>query len=69
VNSLPEAPKNWGQIKQNLNDYHSDCNVITSTFGFQDMTDWWRQEEEMHSQYADICIVASDKFSIIPHGG
>jgi len=24
LNSPPEAPKNWGQINPNLNDYHSD---------------------------------------------
>jgi len=24
LNSPPEAPKNWGQMNQNLNDYHSD---------------------------------------------
>jgi len=30
-NSLPEAPKNWGQINPNLNDYHSDPMEISSS--------------------------------------
>jgi len=32
LNSPPEAPKNWGQINPNLNDYHSDPMEISSTF-------------------------------------
>jgi len=31
LNSQPEAPKNWGQINPNLNDYHSDPVEISST--------------------------------------
>jgi len=34
-NSPPEAPKNWGQINPNLNDYHSDPIEIRSTFWFR----------------------------------
>jgi len=30
LNSPPEAPKNWGQINPNLNDYHSDPMVFSS---------------------------------------
>jgi hypothetical protein len=30
-NSPPEAPKTWGQIDPNLNDYHSDPMEISST--------------------------------------
>jgi len=37
-NSPPEAPKNWGQINQNLNDYHSDPMEISSTFWIPDIT-------------------------------
>jgi len=68
LNSLPEAPKNWGQIKPNLNDYHSDPMEISSTFWIPDITDWWHQQEEMHSQYTDLSNVARNIFSIIPHG-
>jgi hypothetical protein len=68
LNSPPEAPKNWGQINPNLNDYHSDPMQITSTFWIPDLTDWWRQQEEMHSKYADLSNVVHDIFSIIPHG-
>jgi len=68
LNSPPEAPKNWGQIHPNLNDYHSDPMEISSTFWIPDITDWWRQQEEMHSKYADLSNVARDIFSIIPHG-
>jgi len=68
LNSPPEAPKNWGQINPNLNDYHSDPMEISSTFWIPDITDWWRQQEETHSKYADLANVARDIFSIIPHG-
>jgi len=67
LNSPPEAPKNWGQINPNLNDYHSDPMEISSTFWVPDITDWWRQQEKTHSKYADLSNVARDIFSIIPH--
>jgi hypothetical protein len=41
---------------------------ISSTFWIPDITDWWRQQEETHSKYADLSNVARDIFSIIPHG-
>jgi len=68
LNSPPDAPKNWGQINSNLNDYHSDPMEISSTFWLLDITDWWRQQEEPHSKSADLSNVARDIFSIIPHG-
>jgi len=68
LNSPPEAPKNWGQINPNLNDYHSDPMEISCTFWIPDITDWWRQQEETHSKYADLSNVARDRVSIIPHG-
>jgi len=68
LNSPPEAPKNWGQINPNLNDYRSNPMEISSTFWLPDITDWWRQQEETHSKYADLSNVARDIFSIIPHG-
>jgi hypothetical protein len=68
LNSPPEAPKYWGQINSNLNDYHSDPTEISSTFWIPDITDWWQQQEETHSKYADLFNVAHDIFSIIPHG-
>jgi len=66
-NSPPETPKNWGQINPNLNDYHSDPMEISSTFWILDITDWWPQQEETHSKYADLSNVARDIFSIILH--
>jgi len=68
LNSPPEAPKNWGQINPNPYDYHSDPMEISSTFLLPDITNWWRQQEETRSKYADISNVARDIFSIIPHG-
>jgi len=68
LNSPPEAPKNWGQINRNLNDYHFDPMESSSTFRIPDITDWRRQQEETHSKYADLSSVARDIFSIIPHG-
>jgi hypothetical protein len=68
LNSPPEAPKNWGEINPNLNDYHSNPIEIGSTFWIPDIPDWWRQQEEIHSKYADLSNVAHDILSNIPHG-
>jgi len=68
LNSPPEAPKNWGQINPNLNDYHSDPMEVSSTFWIPDIINWSRQQEETHSKYADLSNVASNILSIIPHG-
>jgi hypothetical protein len=68
LNSPPEAPKNWGQIDPNRNDYHSDPIQIGNTFWLPDIIDWWHQQEETHSKYADLSNVACDIFSIIQHG-
>jgi len=65
--SPPESPKNWGQIISNLNDYHSNPMVISSTFCIPDITDQRRQQEEMHWKYANHSNVACDKFTIIPY--
>jgi len=62
LNSPPDAPKNWGQINPNLNYYHSNPMEISSTVWLPDITDWWRQQEETHSQYADLSNVALDIF-------
>jgi hypothetical protein len=43
--SLPEAPKNWGQLNPNLKDYYSDPIEYSSTFRIPDITDWWRNQE------------------------
>jgi hypothetical protein len=40
----------------------------SNTFWIPDITDWWRQQEETHSKYADLSNVACNIFSIIPHG-
>ena len=68
LNSPPEAPKHWQQMNPDLNNYHSDPMEISSTFSIQDKTDWWSQQEEMHSKYADLSHEARNIFSIIPHG-
>jgi hypothetical protein len=59
---------NWGQINPNLNDYHSDQVQFSSTFCIPDITNWCRQQQEMHSKYADLTNVARAIFSIMPHG-
>jgi hypothetical protein len=41
---------------------------ISSTCWLPDITDWWWQQEETHSQYADLSNVARDIFSIIYQG-
>jgi len=68
LNLAPEAPKNWGQINPNLNDYHYDPMEISITFWIADITNWWHQHEEKHSKYPDLSSVACDIVSIIPHG-
>ena len=66
-NSPPELPQDWGQINPNLNDFHTDPMEISSTFCLLDITDWWRHQETMHSNYAELSNVAHDIISIIPH--
>jgi len=68
LNSPAESPKNWGQGNPNLDDYHLDPMEITSTFSIRDIAEWWQQDEETHSKYANCSKVASDILSIIPHG-
>ena len=68
LNSPPHAPKSRGQINTDLYDYDSDPMEISSTVWIPDITDWWRQQEEMHSMYAYLSNVARDIVSIIPHG-
>ena len=68
LNSPPESPKNWGQVASNVNDYHSDLMEISSTLWILDITDWWRQQEETHSKYADVGNMVHVIFSIIPPG-
>jgi len=68
LNSPPEVPNNWVQINPNLNDYHCDPIEFSSTFWSPDITDWWRQPQEMHSKYPDLSNVACDIFSFILHG-
>jgi len=68
LNSPPEAPINWGQFNPNLNDYHSDQMEISCTFSILDITDWWCQQNESHSKYANLSNVAHDIFFVIPHG-
>jgi len=41
---------------------------IRRTFWLPDITDWWRQQEQMHSKYADLSNEAHDKLSPIAHG-
>jgi len=64
----PEIQKNWRKTNPNLNDYHSDRIEISNTFSISDITDWWRQQGETHSKYADYSNVAHNTFSIIPPG-
>jgi len=40
----------------------------SSTFCLLDISDWWRQQEETHSKYADISNEVRDTVPIIPHG-
>ena len=68
LNSPPELPQNCGQISPNLNDYHSDPREISRTFWLPDITNWWRQQEDTRSKYANLSNVAPGIFSIIPHG-
>ena len=40
---------------------------ICSMLGLPDITDWWCQQEETHSKYADYSNEASNIFSILQH--
>jgi len=67
LNSLHEAPPNWGQINRNLNDYDSDPMKICSTSWLPDIADWWRQQDETPSKYPAHSDVSRDILSNIPH--
>ena len=67
MNPPPKGPKKWAQINPSLNDYLSDPMEISCTFRLLHITDWWRQQEEMHSKYTDLSNVPQDIFSIKPH--
>jgi hypothetical protein len=58
VNSPPEAPKNRVHRNSNRNHYHSDTIEIRSTSLVPDITDWWNQQEETQSKYANLSNVA-----------
>jgi hypothetical protein len=47
LSSTPEAPKNWGPINPNINDYHSETVEISRTFLILVIIDWWHQQEEI----------------------
>jgi len=66
--SLPGTPKSWGQLDPNPDDYHFHPREISSTWWLPDITDWWSQQEEMHSKYAGLSDKARNIISIIPHG-
>jgi hypothetical protein len=65
--SPTDATKNWGQVDPNLNDDHSNPIESGSTFRIPDITDWWRQQEQTDSMYADLSNVPLNKFCIGPH--
>ena len=66
-NSPPEAPKDWGQINPNLNDYHFKPMVTGSWFWIPDLTNWWGHQEVTKSKYTNLCNVARDIVTITPH--
>jgi hypothetical protein len=68
LNSPPEAPRRWGQINPNLNDYHTDAMEVSSAFWMPDITDWWRNQGILNTKYTDLDDVACEIFSIMPHG-
>jgi len=62
LNSRPEAPKNWWQYNSYLNDSNYGLRQISRQFWIVDITDWWHQHEEMHSEWADLPDTARDTF-------
>jgi len=54
VNSPRESQKSCGQIDPQLNECHSDPMEIGISWWIPDITDWWRQQQETHSMYADL---------------
>jgi hypothetical protein len=66
--TLPSEPQmNWVQINLNLNDFHSDPMGIGRTLWIRDIPDWWPQQEETNSKYANLSNLPPDIISIIPH--
>jgi hypothetical protein len=67
-NSMPESPLKWGQINPNLHNYDLDAIEISGTFAIPNITNLWRQLEEMHSTSANLANKVHHIFFIIPHG-
>jgi len=67
LNAPPELPKNSELISPNHDVYHSDQMVISSRFGIMDITDWWCQQDKMHTMHAKLSNLAHDIFSILPY--
>jgi hypothetical protein len=67
LNSPPEAPKNWGQINPNINEYHSDPTAISSILWIPDITNWWWQQEETLAKDTHLSIGVRDILYIILH--
>lgn len=63
-----ESGHNKRQVILNLNDSHSDPLYIHSSFWIPTITDWWPQQEAMHTVNADPSTVERDVFCIILHG-
>jgi len=68
MNSPSESPKNWGQVHPNVDGYHSDLKVISSTLWLPYDTDRWHQQAETHWKHVDLSALDHDMVSIIPHG-
>jgi len=66
--SPPELPPTWGQMNANINGYNCDPMGISGRFTIPHISDWWGQQEETHSHYADLCNMAHDIFPFIPNG-
>jgi len=41
---------------------------FSSTLWIPDITDWWRQQEDTYSKYADLSNVSRNIFSVTSHG-
>jgi hypothetical protein len=68
LNLLRESPKDWEHVNLSLNDYDTDSIEICSIFWLPDITDRWRQHEEMHPKYNNVPIIPYNITYIIPHG-
>jgi hypothetical protein len=61
-------PHQAGQVNPRLDDHLADPLASTDAFWYPDVLLWWKEQLDLHTEYAILAQVARDVFSVMPHG-